>query len=251
MRSRISNVLWGLFFILIGIGFAGNAFNLWNFTLFFAGWWTMFIIIPCVISIIQNGFNTGNSVGLAIGLMLFLTRQGILNADLLGKLIVPVILIIIGLSILFANVFRTKIPEHLYKNREKKNDGFQDGNYDGHAHADYSYTTGGYETAGYTATFSAQNINMDNQVFNGTNLNAIFGSVCLRLENAIINEDVVIDCNATFGGIEIHLPDYVKVKIRSTPLFGGVSNRTRTCTADNAPTVYINATCMFGGVEIR
>ena len=69
MRSRLSNILWGLFFILIGIGFAGNAFNLWDFNLFFPGWWTLFIIIPCGISILQDGFHSGSCIGLAIGVI--------------------------------------------------------------------------------------------------------------------------------------------------------------------------------------
>ncbi|MFW5633084.1 MAG: LiaF transmembrane domain-containing protein, partial [Acetivibrio ethanolgignens] len=106
MRSRLSNILWGLFFILIGIGFAGNAFNLWDFNLFFPGWWTFFIIIPCGISIIQNGFQTGTSIGLVIGVMLLLSRQGFFNMRLVGQLIIPVILVIVGLGIMFANTFQ-------------------------------------------------------------------------------------------------------------------------------------------------
>lgn len=103
----------------------------------------------------------------------------------------------------------------------------------------------------YTATFSSQNITLDNQMFTGASINAIFGSISLRLDNSIINEDVVINCNATFGGVEIYLPNYVNVRVAKTPLFGGVSNRRHAITSPDAPTVYINATCMFGGVEIR
>ena len=47
MKKTLTNFLWGLFFIIIGIGFLGEALNLWNFELFFPGWWTLFIIIPC------------------------------------------------------------------------------------------------------------------------------------------------------------------------------------------------------------
>ncbi|MEG1742529.1 MAG: hypothetical protein RR237_06575, partial [Acetivibrio sp.] len=106
MKPRISNLLWGLFFVVLGVGFAGNAFGFWNFTLFFAGWWTLFIIVPCFISIIENGPNTGSIIGLLIGLLLLLTRQGFLDGDIIGKLLVPIILVVIGLGIMFSSSFK-------------------------------------------------------------------------------------------------------------------------------------------------
>ncbi|MDK2807328.1 MAG: hypothetical protein PWP24_57 [Clostridiales bacterium] len=227
MRPRLSNLIWGILFIIIGLGFAGNAFGYWHFTLFFAGWWTLFIIIPCLVSIIQDGPNTGSIIGLLIGLMLLLTRQNIVDGELVGKLIVPFIFVIIGLAIMFANSFR------------------------GHRPSQAEYTKMKNDNRHYTATFSSQNIHYDNEVFEGATLDAVFGSVSLRLDQAVINEDVIINCNATFGGIEVYLPADVNVKISSTPIFGGVSNKRRGYSAPNAPTVYISGTCMFGGVDIK
>lgn len=227
MKLRISNLIWGLFFVILGVGFAGNAFGYWHFTLFFAGWWTLFIIIPCFVSIIQNGPSTGSIIGLLIGLMLLMTRQNILDGELIGKLIVPMIFVIIGVGIMFANSFRGPRPTQ----------------------AQYTKMNNGNRH--YSATFSGQNIHCDNEVFEGASIEAIFGSVSLRLEQAIINEDVIITCNATFGGVEIYLPSDVNVKVSTTPVFGGVSNKRRNFANPNAPTVYINATCMFGGVDIK
>lgn len=240
MRSRLSNILWGLFFILIGIGFAGNAFNLWNFNLFFPGWWTFFIIIPCGISILQNGFQTGTSIGLVIGLLILLSRQGFFDMRLALQLIIPVILIIAGLGILFANTIQ--------KNRENRYAGgdchYNEGNgFKNSTHADGRQT--------YTSTFGSRNICFDNEIFHGTAVNAYFGSIALHLENAIINENVTISCDVTLGGIELFLPNYVNVKVQSTPVFGGVTNRRRYMTSPDAPTVFINATCLIGGVEVK
>ncbi|MDD3174095.1 MAG: hypothetical protein PHF63_10685, partial [Herbinix sp.] len=69
MRNKLSNALWGLFFIIIGVGFAGNVLFDWDFQLFFPGWWTLFIIIPCFISMIQHGFGVGATVGFVIGVL--------------------------------------------------------------------------------------------------------------------------------------------------------------------------------------
>lgn len=235
MNSNKSNILLGLFFIFLGIGFAGNAFHFWHFSLFFPGWWTLFIIVPCLITITQNGPQTGSIVGLIIGIMLLLSRQGILPGDVLGKLLIPAILVVIGISIVFNNFSRNRIPQ--FDNSP-----------------DYSSGPLNRENGNlnyYTATFASRNESFDNQIFEGANVNAIFGSAALHLENAIINEDIVINCNSTFGGIEIFLPGYVNVKVSSTPIFGGVTNRRRGVANTDAPTVYINATSMFGGVEIR
>lgn len=230
MKPRISNLVWGLFFIVLGVGFAGDIFGLWHFTIFFPGWWTLFLIIPCLISIVENGPHTGTIIGLVIGVLLLLSRQNIVDASFIGKLIFPLILVIIGLGIMFSNTFRSFRGPRPSKETYHK---MEEGNHC------------------YTATFSGQNINCDDQVFDGANIDAVFGSVCLRLDHAIINTDVIINCNATFGGIEIHLPSDVNVRLTSTPIFGGVSNRRRNIMLDNVPTVYINATCMFGGVEIK
>jgi predicted membrane protein len=225
MRSKISNVLWGLFFIVLGVGFAGNAFNAWDFNLFFAGWWTLFIIVPCAISIIQNGPNTGSIIGLSIGIMLLLAQQDVFDMEIVGKLIFPLILVVIGLSIMSSNIF--------------------------HKHKNIDFTNLASGALEYTATFSGQKVNVDNEPFKGATLNAVFGGIDLRLDHAIITEDAVINCSAVFGGIDIYVPSDVNVKVTSTPIFGGVDNKHRGPSIPDAPTIYINATCMFGGVDIR
>lgn len=45
-RRNIGALITGLLLLIIGVGFIGEATHLWNFNLFFPGWWTLFIIIP-------------------------------------------------------------------------------------------------------------------------------------------------------------------------------------------------------------
>ena len=94
-------------------------------------------------------------------------------------------------------------------------------------------------------------MNFDRQEFKGADFTAVFGGVKCDLRNAIINSDQVINASSTFGGIDIFVPSNVQVKIKSTPIFGGVNDRASHTTNPEAPTLYINATCIFGGVEIR
>lgn len=92
MRKKLTNSLWGLFFIIVGVGFAGNVLFDWNFELFFPGWWTLLIIVPCFISMVQSGFGVGSTVGFIIGIMLLLSYY--INFDFnIMQLIIPAILI--------------------------------------------------------------------------------------------------------------------------------------------------------------
>lgn len=226
MRMKLSNVLWGLFFIIIGLGFAGNAFNLWNFKLFFNGWWTFLIIVPCVISLIQNGIRFWPVTGLIIGFMMFLSSQDMIDSSVIGKLIVPLILVLVGLSMIFKNMLH----------------------YDHYNRIDVKYQGGNSE---YSAVFSGNNYRVDGEKFFGTTISAVFGGFELDLRNAIIDEDIVINATAVFGGIDIFVPSNVKVKVSNVPIFGGVDNKALNPQDPNAPTILLNSTCMFGGIDIK
>lgn len=233
MRNTVGNILWGLAFIIVGLGFAGNAFGFWNFELFFNGWWTLFIIVPCAISIIQSGPGMGNLIGLCIGSMFMLSAQGFIRNVNVGALIVPVILIIIGLKFIFRN--------NVIKG--KKTDNIQFGQFQS------TGSQGSYPDL--TAVFGARNVSYQNEVFNGATINAVFGGVELDLRNAIINGDIVINCTTIFGGADILVPSNVYVKVSTVPIFGGVSNKAPAPYGEVSGTIYINATCMFGGVDIK
>ncbi len=226
--KRISDIMWGLILIIIGVILGGNALDIFNINLFFDGWWTLFIIVPTFIGLVTEKDKTGNIIGLIIGLLLLLACRGLFDFKLIWKLIFPLIFVIIGLSLIFKNNINKEVNEKIKKLNE--NLSFNDG---------------------YTATFSGQNLNFDGEEFKGSNLNAIFGGIKLDLRKAIINEDIVINASSIFGGIDIYIPDNCKVKIKSNSIFGGVSNNKKCNVDENSYTIYINASCMFGGVEIK
>ena len=103
----------------------------------------------------------------------------------------------------------------------------------------------------YCATFGGQKVNYSKEKFEGCNLTAVFGGIECDLRDAIINGDVVINSSAIFGGITIFVPEGVKVVINSTPIFGGISNDIKNKNIDAKNTLYINATSIFGGVEVK
>lgn len=226
--KKTGNVLWGVVLIIIGLIIGGNALGITNINIFFDGWWTFFIIIPCFIGLIKDEGKLGSVIGLIIGFALFLSCRDILDFNLVWKLAFPTILVLFGISMIFKDTIGDKIGDEIKKINKKQNDVNE-----------------------CCATFSGQNIKYENEKFTGANLTAVFGGVKYDLTNAIIDSDVVINASSTFGGIEIKVPSNVKVKIKSTSIFGGVENKTNTQTNGESHTVYINGTALFGGVEVK
>ena len=203
--------------------------GLTNINIFFDGWWTLFIIVPCFIGLFIEREKTGNIIGLLIGTALLLACQDILNFEIIWKLAFPAILVIIGLSLIFKDTINSEVNKEIKKLNENKT---KDG--------------------GYCATFSGQNLNFDGEKFSGTDLTAVFGGIKCDLRNAIIEDDVVINVSSIFGGTEIYIPEDVKVKVKSTSIFGGVDEKKKNkIESAEAHTIYINATCLFGGAEIK
>ena len=226
--KKISKVLWGIVLISVGVIFALNAFGITDIEIFFDGWWTLFIIVPCFIGLFSERTKTGNLIGLLIGVVLLLCCQNVLGFDMIWKLAVPAIIVIIGLKVMFGAVFGDKAAKILENSRQNGED-IQSG----------------------CATFSGQDLNFDGREFNGAELTAVFGGVKCDLRNAVIEKDCAITAESIFGGITILVPDHVNVKINSNSIFGGVSDKKHRLAVQDAVTIYINATCMFGGVDIK
>ena len=241
MREKLSNAFTGVIFLLLGGLWLGDALGYWSANIFFDGWWTLFIIVPCVSHMIRVGITLNYLIGLFIGLLLLVWQIGIIPS--IGKLILPLVVIFIGLGIVFRSFFEKQPQKKIHKTINV--DVF-----------DKKATANGpsvsYETrTNYNAYFGSQTVNFDNQVFTGCSTTAFCGGVELDLSRAIIETDVEIVANVILGGCEIYLPTNVKVNVTSTPILGGIDNRTKNAPAENAPTVYINATCVFGGIDLK
>lgn len=227
--KNFGNVLWGLVFIALGVMIGLKIFDIVDVDIFFDGWWTLFIIVPCFIGLFTEKDRTGNIIGLIVGGLLLLSCQDILSFELVFKLMVPVILVIIGVSLIFKNIVGNSITKKIKELNEKNTN--KDNNE-------------------YTAVFSGQKIDLSEDNFKGCTVSAIFGGCDIDLTNAIIKEDVVINISTIFGGVDIFVPKNVNVKVNSNSIFGGVENKSKN-NEENKVTIYINANCVFGGVEIK
>lgn len=204
--KKIENTVIGLILIIIGVIIGLNAFHITNIDLFFDGWWTLFIIVPCFFGLFKDQDKTGNIIGLIVGIYLLLYCQGLINFQFAWKLVVPVIFVLIGLKMIFKDTFNKKKPR--------------------------------------------QNI-YDNQLYIGGNYDVTFNGLILDLSNAYLNEKTNITISTLFGGVDLYLPDDVNIQIQSSNFLGGVDLHKRENKRENTKVIYLNARCIFGGINIK
>jgi predicted membrane protein len=105
-----------------------------------------------------------------------------------------------------------------------------------------------------TAVFGGPNLVCTSRRFAGAWLTAVFGGITLDLRDALPRpEGASINATAAFGGIDILVPKGWRLSVRSTPIFGGLDDKTDHSAppAADAPTLHIDALSMFGGVAIK
>lgn len=222
---KAKRVIWGLILIVLGVTFALSALDIVKVDIFFDGWWTLFIILPCTVSFFTEGNKFGNFIGIALGVFWLLDCQDIIPDGVFWKLFVPVIVVLIGLRMVFSALFgkKRKMIVEVKKNGKDVKHG--------------------------CAVFSGCDMNYNGQNFDGADLVAVFGGVDCDISGAIIENDCSINLFVVFGGIDIIVPENINVKFNSTCIFGGTSNKKDS--VEGAPTVYINGVCLFGGVEVK
>jgi len=224
--KNIKNVLYGLILIALGIVLGLNALGYTDINLFFDGWWTLIIIIPCIHGLFTEKNKTDNIIGIAVGVVLLLCCQDVISFDLLWKLLVPGVIVVIGIKLVLGGVFGEKANRVIAEMQEN-----------------------GHSPIEACAVFSGNDRRFTGECFAGAELTAVFGGIKWDLRDAVIEQDCVIKVTAVFGGIDIMVSDQVNVEVDAAGIFGGVSNKT--ASKKNVPTIYVTGLCMFGGVDVK
>ena len=227
MKRRTTYIIIGLLIIAIGVVYAGDVLGFWDMKFSLDGWWTLFIIVPAVVSMVSGGVNEFNIITAGIGIILLVGAQDLLPDGAAYKLIFPYVLIVAGIFIILR---KSKKPS------DKGNRGMFSGS----------------QGEKYFAVFGGNTPQLDGVDFRGARAYAIFGGVELRLKNSNIKRDCSIEAYSVFGGTGIFLPGNVHVSLSSVPIFGSVENKfVSEIENSTAPTVYIRAVSIFGGTEIK
>ncbi len=253
--KRAKGMVIGLLFIVIGFLYACSAMGILDFSIFFPGFWTLFIIVPCFYGLFKKGEDkTGYIIGLAIGVCFLINAQGASFHIDFWPMVLAVLCLVIGAKLLFpSNKKRFGKDIRININNINREDGTRTVDIDG-VHFD---NTTNKSTAGFintSAIFGGKDVRIENEIFTGAEICALFGAIEMDLRKAVITEDVYINATTIFGGIDIYLPANVRaVTDNCTAIFGDVDvNRAyaNTLTMD-APRVVIQGSCVFGGIDVQ
>ncbi len=100
--------------------------------------------------------------------------------------------------------------------------------------------------------FSGSEIASKSEHFEGGSIGALFGGTEVDLRHAKPAPGAELDVFVAFGGAEIRVPEGWQVVTHGMPIFGGFENVTTTePLQDGAPTLDVNATVIFGGLEVK
>lgn len=235
MKRDYSALIWGLVFVAVGIIFGGNALNIWDIDVFFPGWWTLFLIIPGLVSMVRYGFNWGSGILVIVGLILLFDALDIISSDIMWKLVFPLILVVIGISIL-TSFFRSGTKKNIEDEEYTKS-------------KSYKYDSTQYPR--YTAILGGGDYKNNTEDLKGVVAEAILGGLEIDLRDAKITEDIVLELTAVLGGIDVYIPDNVRVEIISgVPVLGGFEHKINR-DALSGPKVRIKYTAVLGGIEIK
>ena len=249
--KKANGLFIGLLFIVVGFLYACSALDFIDFSIFFPGWWTLFIIVPCLYALTRkNKDKTGPAIGLIIGICFLINAQDFdFHIDFF-PMALAVLCILIGWKLIFPGKKKEQKHVEFSYNSEsgEKEVVINDVKFDN----TYTKNSNGYVNA--SAILGGKDIRVDNECFTGADICAVMGAIDLNLRNAIISEDVYINVSAVMGGIDIYVPANVRVVTDGcSTIMGGIDVNTTYAnfqTADT-PRVIITGTCIMGGIDIQ
>ncbi len=223
--KKLTGIIIGAILIACGVIYFLDAFGIANMDISLDGWWTLFIIIPCLNGLLSGREKFGNFIGLLVGVLLLLAAQNVFGYDMIWKIIVPVIIIVIGIKL----IVKSASPQEKKKNTQAAKDQKE-----------------------YMAAFGSRKFDYTEEEITVAKIGAVFGGATCNLLDAKIKDGSQLDLFCIFGGADIIVPENVNVKVNTFCLFGGVSDKRKVKpSSKDGATLKINGFCIFGGTDIK
>jgi len=227
IRDYQGRIFSGLLIILIGVLFLLGNLGRLDVGEVFSTYWPLILIFIGLWHLIAHGFR---STGFGAILILIGGFFMLVNLDIIrGKIWIyfwPLLIIAAGLWIILKprfKPFQAKVPEI----KEKDLDAF--------------------------IIFSGINRRFSTPEFRGGKATVLFGGIDLDFTQAALADNkATIELTAIFGGIEVLVPSDWEVIIDSSSIFGAVEDKHKAVpSGETKTTLFIRATAMFGGIEIK
>jgi len=163
------------------------------------------------------------------------------------KLLIAFIFVVIGFSLIFRRDQRREYLEN--ENTNNVSDNSESTRTD-NARSESTNHNGDNH---YSAVLSGRNVQFVDEVFTGAIISSILGNVQLDLRNAVLNKNAVIETTCILGGVDIFVPSNVKVVVNCTPILAGVDSNViaPSNTSGETYTLFINGTCILGGIDVK
>jgi predicted membrane protein len=184
----------------------------------FSTWWPTVVILAGILTFVANPRHWPVALIItAVGVSFLLANLDIVD---IGDFIIPAAIILVGLLVLFGRGLGSR-------------------------------TEAGDRVNSFNI-FSGSEIASHSKQFKGGSISAIFGGAEVDLRDAVPEPDARLDVFTAFGGVEVKVPEGWHVAVKGLPLFGGIENVTaKEAVPADAPTFAVNATVLFGGLEIK
>lgn len=219
MKKWYSEIVCGFVFIAFGLILLGKFLGLYDFNIFFDGWWTLFIIIPSLIDLIFENHKLTSLTFLILGILLLAASRDYMSYKNIFKIFICLLFIICGLKMVFKN--------HNKPNIKQSND-----------------------IPIYTGIFGGIEEKYSKNKFDGCKIISVFGGSTVDLRDALIENDCVVEVISIFGGSDLIVPDNVNVVVSGVALFGGCDNK-KSNEENNKVTIYVEQVSVFGGLDIK
>lgn len=217
---RIPQLLFGL--VLLGLGVVLLLGRLEIVELSFweivGTWWPLLIVAAGLAALATVPRAWPGPVALvAVGVFLQLARLELFELDL-GSLIWPIVLIVIGLTLLV----RFGRP-----------------------------TSDSAESIRSTVFWWGSERRSRSPRFRSAVLTAVMGGIELDLREADIEGRADISIFTFWGGVEVKVPPTWRVRVRGLPILGGWDDKTVDPVDPGAPELVVHVTTIMGGAEIK
>lgn len=214
---------WGRLFFGLLIVAVGTVLLLDNADVLDAGevfgtWWPAVVVLAGILTFAANPRHWPVALIITgVGVAFLLSNLDIVD---IGNIVIPAAIILVGLLVIFGRGLGSR-------------------------------TEAGDRVNSFNV-FSGSEIASHSKQFQGGSISAVFGGAEVDLRDAVPTPDAELDVFTAFGGVEVTVPEGWHVAVRGLPLFGGIENVTakKQVPAD-APTLAVNATVLFGGLEIK
>jgi predicted membrane protein len=220
-------IFWGLVLILVGVLFLLDRMGRLDFGDLIGRWWPLILVAAGLWHLISNEFRdvVGGLFLIVIGAMFQLAKLEILGQSA-WHYIWPALIIILGLWVL-AGAFRQQTGPKIPISKEEALDAF--------------------------AIFSGLERRIESQNFRGGKATALLGGIDLDFSQVRLAEGKAsIELTAVLGGIDVRVPRHIRVELHGSPVLGGIEdNHLYTPGAEGDQTLYIKATAILGGIEIK